>query len=95
MSEPQDQAAQEVGAQLIRLRQEVAELKAEASRCQAAQEREKADHELRERQQQARYRVREQVWRMRRVADITLVLAAVSDSLRAMGVPFMYCGVNI
>ena len=58
-------------------------------------EREIAERERREKRQQALHRVREQIWRMRRSEEIADVLERVGAGLRAMEVPFVFCGVNI
>jgi len=58
-------------------------------------ERELESRAERERRGNARFLVREQVWKMRRAEDIAAVLETVGESLRILGVPFVFCGVNI
>jgi signal transduction histidine kinase/DNA-binding NarL/FixJ family response regulator len=58
-------------------------------------EREVSEGERQGKRQQALHRVREQVWRMRRSEEIADVLEKVGDGLRAMEVPFVFCGVNV
>lgn len=39
--------------------------------------------------------IRDEVWRMESTKDMDAVLQVVGDSLRAMEIPFDYCGINI
>ena len=40
-------------------------------------------------------KVREQIWKMEDSGDVERILSAMSEGLRTLEVPFVYCGVNI
>ena len=48
-----------------------------------------------EQRRQGLSRIRDEVWRMESTRDMDAVLQVVGDSLKAMEIPFDYCGINI
>ena len=73
----------------------VAERTAELRSTNEALQREIEERGRREARRLALARVREQVWRMQAQADIRNVAEAVWESLEALEIPFLQCGINI
>lgn len=73
----------------------VAERTAELRSTNEALQREIEERGRREARRLALARVREQVWRMQAQADIRNVAKAVWESLEALEIPFLQCGINI
>jgi len=79
----------------LRTHLERARLLGEVQRQNQALQAEMAERSRRQRHQAALYQVREQVWDMRGADHIEQVVKAVGESLRELGVPYQYFGVNV
>jgi len=77
------------------LERRVEERTAELSSANESLQREVAERGRRDARRLALARVREQIWRMEARADLGMVAEAVWESLKALDVPFLQCGINI